>query len=283
MKPIALFRIIRPLNAVMAGFAGILAYVIATGALIPPVLIVFCIIFLITAAGNVINDYHDAAIDAINRPDRPIPSGIITKNQALYYALFLFVIGNGIGIFLAPVPLIIISILNSLLLWLYASYLKVMPMLGNLAVSYLAASIFLFGGALEGWTGVMANLPIAVATFCVMFSRELIKDAEDMPGDKAQGARTIPIIYGLKTTIFIAAAAAIAGVIVTLLLYSKWGLYYLAGIIPVDILIVLGAFSALRCNNPEQIKKVHSSSMIKAGMFASLLIFLFSAILLRTG
>ena len=98
MKLTAFFRIIRPLNAVMAGFAAVLAYVIATGTLIPAVLIVFFIVLLITAAGNVINDYHDAAIDAINRPDRPIPSGEIGRSAALIYAILLFVLGNAIGI-----------------------------------------------------------------------------------------------------------------------------------------------------------------------------------------
>ena len=43
----------------MAGFAGVLAFAIATGTLIPHVLIIFFMVFLITAAGNVINDYHD--------------------------------------------------------------------------------------------------------------------------------------------------------------------------------------------------------------------------------
>ena len=129
MKPKALLQIIRPLNAFVAGLAGILAYVIATGTLIPAVLIIFLMILLITAAGNVINDYHDAAIDAINRPDRPIPSRMITRKEALIYALVLFIVGNIIGFLFAPAPLILIAIGNSLLLWLYASHLKVMPLL----------------------------------------------------------------------------------------------------------------------------------------------------------
>ncbi|MFH0967063.1 MAG: UbiA family prenyltransferase, partial [Methanobacteriota archaeon] len=241
MEPVALFRIIRPLNAVMAGLAGILAFVIATGTLIPAVFIVFLMVLLITAAGNVINDYHDADIDAINRPDRPIPSGCITRRAALVYAVLLFFISIIIGFLFAPLPLIIIGVVNSLLLWLYASHLKVMPLLGNLIVSYLSASIFLFGGALEGWAGVSANLPIAGATFFVILARELIKDAEDMPGDQAQGARTLPILYGIRITVFIAGIAAVIGVVITTLLYYRWGLWFLGGIIPVDLLILIGA------------------------------------------
>jgi geranylgeranylglycerol-phosphate geranylgeranyltransferase len=281
MQPAALIRIIRPLNAFMAGLAGILAYVIATGTLIPAVLIVFFMVLLITAAGNVINDFHDAAIDAINRPDRPIPSGMITRREALVYALVLFVVSNIAGLLFAPLPLVLIALVNSCILWLYASRLKVMPLLGNIAVSYLAASIFLFGGALEGWSGVFSNLPVAGATFFVMLARELIKDAEDMPGDAAQGARTFPILYGIRYTVLIAAAAAVTGVVISLTLFLRWGIFYLAGIIPVDLIILSGIVQAVRCSTAEEIQKSRSSSLVKAGMFASLLVFLISAILLR--
>ena len=281
MKPIALFRIIRPLNAIMAGFAGVLAFVIATGTLIPAVLIVFLMVVLITAAGNVINDYHDAAIDSINRPDRPIPSGDISRKGALVYAIILFSVSIAGGLLFAPAPLIIIAVINSFLLWGYASHLKVMPLLGNLAVSYLSASIFLFGGALEGWQGVMANLPVAGACFGVILARELIKDVEDMPGDADQGARTLPIVHGLKITVLIAGIAATGGVIVSIFLFFRWGSLYLAGIIPVDLIILFGSFRAIRCSTSEEVKKVKSSLLIKVGMFASLLIFLVSAIFLR--
>ncbi|HWQ67124.1 MAG TPA: geranylgeranylglycerol-phosphate geranylgeranyltransferase [Methanospirillum sp.] len=280
MESVALFKIIRPLNACMAGLAGVLAYVIASGTIIPAVLIIFVVIVLITAAGNVINDYHDAAIDAINRPDRPIPSGTISKREALIYALLLFLVSNGIAIVYAPVPLIIIAMVNTILLWSYASYLKVMPLVGNLTVAYLSASIFLFGGALEGLPGVIENLPVAGATFFVMLARELIKDAEDMPGDTAAGARTLPILYGIRPTILIAVISAWVGVGITLLLYVKWGWYYLAGIIPVNLVILIGAALTLKCTTSEEIRKTRSSIFIKAGMFASLLIFLLSAIFL---
>jgi geranylgeranylglycerol-phosphate geranylgeranyltransferase len=281
MKLIALFRIIRPLNAMMAGLAGILAYVIATGTVIPAVLIIFVMILLITAGGNVINDYHDADIDTINRPDRPIPAGLITRNGALGYAIILFLLGNGIGLFTAPLPLILIAAVNTILLWGYASHLKVMPLLGNLAVSYLASSIFLFGGALEGWEGMLANLPVAGATFCVILARELIKDAEDMPGDQAQGARTLPILFGIAKTGYLAAAAAFTGIAITIVLYYHWGLWYLAGIIPVDLIIFAGAVQALRSSTPEEVRASKSSLLIKTGMFASLIVFLCSAILFR--
>ncbi len=281
MKPSAPLQIIRPVNSLVAGLAGILAYIIATGTLLPAVLIVFGMILLITAAGNVINDYYDAAIDAINRPDRPIPSGAISGREALALAVLLFLAGNILGIISAPLPLVLIAIINSFLLWIYAAYLKGMPLLGNLAVSCLAASIFLFGGALDGWAGLMANLPVAGATFCVMIARELIKDAEDIPGDMAQGARTFPIIFGLKKSLLLAMGASVAGVLITLLLADRWGSLYLAGIIPVDLLILAGAFRAVKARTVEEVRRSRGATIIKAGMFASLVVFLAASLLFR--
>jgi geranylgeranylglycerol-phosphate geranylgeranyltransferase len=57
-------------------------------------------------------------------------------------------------------------------------------------VAYLAASIFLFGGALNGLDGLLRNIPVASITFFAMLSRELLKDAEDVEGDRAGGADT---------------------------------------------------------------------------------------------
>lgn len=187
-------------------------------------------VLLITAAGNVINDYYDAEIDAINRPDRPIPSGVITQRQALCYAIILAGLGNLIGFLLAPAPLIIIAVFNTIILWLYASSLKKKPFFGNLAVSYLSASMFLFGGALAGMPGLILNIPVAGATFFVMIARELIKDVEDIPGDQEDGARTLPIIIGIRKTVIFATLCAITGVAISLLLYYRWGPAYLAGI-----------------------------------------------------
>ncbi len=58
---------------------------------------------------------------------------------------------------------------------------------GNITVAYLSASIFLFGGALNGWDGLVHIIPIAVITFFAMLSRELVKDAEDVA--RGQGGR----------------------------------------------------------------------------------------------
>ena len=280
MNGAAWISIIRPVNALVAGFAGVLATIIATGVIPAGFWFVFLIILLITAAGNVINDFFDADIDAINQPDRAIPSGQISRNGAILYAILLFITGNALALLFAPIPLTIITVFNSLLLCLYAARLKTAPLLGNIAVSYLASSICLFGGAIIGVEGIIATLPIAGATFGVMLARELVKDAEDMPGDAACGAETFPVLYGIRPTLKLALISAGAGVLVSLLLVSRWGIPYLVAIILVDLIILYGAARGMRSSSAEDVIRSKSSRYLKAGMFASLLVFLASAVFL---
>jgi geranylgeranylglycerol-phosphate geranylgeranyltransferase len=273
------FTIIRPVNAFAAGLAAIVAYLIATGTLIPAVLLLFAIVVLITAAGNVINDFYDAEIDALNRSDRPIPSGKVRRPAALWYAVFLFLAGIAACLFTNPLCTGI-AVINSALLWIYAARLKATPLAGNIAVAYLSGSMFLFGGALAGPAGFVHMVPIALVTFFAMMVRELLKDAEDVEGDAACGASTLPIRIGIRKTSRIAFFFAILAVITSLLPYTWWGIWYIFGILIVDAVLILAAARALPCDTPACVRESKSTSLLKYGMFASLLVFTLSALFL---
>ena len=273
------FTIIRPANSVVAGLAAIVAYLIATGTLVPGVILLMAVVTLITAAGNVINDYFDAGIDAINRPERPIPSGAVSRDAALVYAGLLFFLGILLSGFTAPLCLAI-ALFNAILLVAYAARLKSTPFFGNAAVSYLAASIFLFGGALAGGNRLVDMLPVAVITFLAMLSRELLKDAEDIEGDRAGGADTLPIRIGVRKTALLAFVFTVAAILASMLPWFWWGAWYLAGIALVDSVIIVAASRALGCTDSACLKSAGSTNLLKIGMFASLVVFTLSAVYL---
>ena len=279
MSLAGLLTIIRPVNAIAAGLAAIVAYLIATGTVIPGVLLLFVVVTLITAAGNVINDYFDAEIDLVNRPDRPIPSGQVSLPAARAYAVVLFFTGILVCFFTNELC-IAIAVFNSILLIAYAARLKRTPLFGNIAVSFLAASMFLFGGALNGLPGFFHVMPFTVMTFFAMLARELVKDGEDVEGDKASGAVTIPIRYGIKATMILALFCAVLGVVASLAPYLWWGFWYIIGILPVDGIILSACIKAVRCTTPSDVKTSGASMLLKAGMFASLVIFTLSALFL---
>jgi len=278
MRPGGLLRIVRPVNALVSGGAVALAYLIATGTIVPAVWIPALVVVLVTGAGNTINDYFDREIDRVNRPDRPIPSGGVAPREAVAWAAILFAGGIILSIW-TTVYCLIIAVANSCLLVLYAARIKRTAVLGNVSIAYLSASIFLFGGAFAGMDGITRNLPLIGITFLAMLSRELLKDAEDVEGDAAGGARTLPMLIGVRWTAVIAAVCAAGAVTASLApVGSWWGPVYLAGIAVADAIILAAALRAIPCTAPVCIRQSRVTDILKGGMFVALLAFTGAAV-----
>jgi geranylgeranylglycerol-phosphate geranylgeranyltransferase len=274
-----LLTITRPVNSLVAGLAAVLGYIVATGTLAPVSLLLVPIVLSITAGGNVFNDLRDMEIDRINRPERPLPSGQVTPEAAGALSIGLFSVGLGLTI-PTGLPCVVIAVANSLLLLAYARTLKRTVFWGNAAVSYLTASLYPFGGALAGLPALERTLPLAGITFLAMLSRELLKDAEDVPGDSAAGSRTVPIVVGVKRTGVLAYACAVGAIAVSLLpIVPWWGPAYLIGIGMADVMILLGAARALRCGTPECVRDSRATGILKGGMYLALAVITGAAIL----
>jgi geranylgeranylglycerol-phosphate geranylgeranyltransferase len=279
MSAAAFIRITRPHNAVVAGLTALIGYLVATGTLTPPALLLAVTVGLITAAGNVINDVYDVEIDRINRPDRPIPAGAISLAGAKAYTVALFA-GGLLAAALTTALCFTIALANTAVLVAYAVRLKRAPGIGNLAVAYLTASVFLFGGAFAGVEGLVQNLTLAVITFLATIAREVLKDAEDVDGDAAGGARTLPMIIGVRGTGVLALACGLAAVAASLFPPDDWwGPFYLAAIAAVDAIILYGAFRGARCSTPACVRESRATSILRWGMFAALAVFAVAAVI----
>lgn len=274
-----LIRLTRPVNAVVAGLATSLGDLVATGSLHLEILLLVAIVALVTAAGNVVNDYFDVEIDRVNRPERPIPAGDVGAVTALHFALVLFVFGIALSTLTNPIGTAI-ALVNSALLVVYAAHLKRLPLVGNLAVSYLTASIFLFGGALSGLEGLLHALPVAAITFVVMLAREILKAAEDIEGDSAGGALTLPMLIGIHPAIALALACAVLAAAASLLpLVRGWSTMYLlvAGTVHLVALVAIARVAA--CTTPGCIRARRTTTILKAWMFVTLAIFVAVAVI----
>src|SRR3989344_7138913 len=146
-------RLIRPLNCFMASVGVYIAYLIVTSnySFNAEITLGILATFFVCAGGMAINDYFDAHVDKINRPKRPIPSGAITKRNALIVSAFLFALGNALAFRISETffPLYV-SLIASMLLIAYAAKLKGIMMVGHLSISFLVALTFLFGGVIAG-------------------------------------------------------------------------------------------------------------------------------------
>jgi 4-hydroxybenzoate polyprenyltransferase len=77
--------------------------------------------------GMILNDYFDRAVDAEERPGRPIPSGRVSAGMALKLALLLNAAGLGLA-FLAGQNSLIIAVALTVAVWLYDGVLKKTPL-----------------------------------------------------------------------------------------------------------------------------------------------------------
>ena len=91
-----LVRLIRPINCAMVGFAVLVGEAIVFKTLFPlPSILGFVTGFTITGSSMVSNDYWDLAVDRVNNPDRPIPSGRVKPREAIALTIILSAIGLG--------------------------------------------------------------------------------------------------------------------------------------------------------------------------------------------
>ena len=265
---------IRVVNCLMAAFASLIGIFVSKAPLvydvIVPALLAFVAVFLVTAGGNVINDCFDVDIDRVNKPRRALPSGLITRRSALVYALTLSLFGVAASLFINPVCFGLAA-LNAVLLVLYSWKLKRSVLIGNLLIGYLVGSIFLFGGAavysffIPGVLFVSAMLAIT--------SREIVKDVEDLTGDRRAGASTLPIRFGVPHSLATAALFMLAAVAVSPLpfIIGASGYPYLVIVIAADVTLLYGI--VLSRSAPGR-----ASTVIKYGMLVVLLAYVVGGI-----
>lgn len=265
----AYLEILRPGNAFMAVIAILLVMLISGNFTIAPILAAF-VVFVVTGAGNAINDYFDYKIDAINKPKRPIPSGRISRKTAGIYSISLFIIGILVAFFISFL-LGMIALLSSLLMIYYAYDLKRKVIIGNLSISFLTGLCFVFGGIAVN--EIMTSIFLGFYAFLMTMAREIVKDMEDVDGDKEEGATTLPIVYGLKTSSILAAAFMIIASVTSPVLYfiGIFNILYLAPLFVAIVLFLIGAVSILKDKSIENCAKV--SKRIKIGMGITFLAF----------
>jgi geranylgeranylglycerol-phosphate geranylgeranyltransferase len=271
-------------NCLMAGFAAVIGALIAfniltsdaPGSYNPEKFpffysgLIFLTVFVIAGAGNTINDYFDVRIDSINRPERPIPSGRVKLKEALYFSYILFALGTILAFWINSICGFI-ALFNSLLLILYAKTLKGTPLLGNLSIGYLTGSSFLFGASVFGFEGLKALFVLFLLAALAITAREIIKDIEDMEGDKMEGADTLPLLVGAKKASYLAVFIGFLAVILSPLPYlmSILGLRYLYLVLLADLGFFAAIYQILVRNNPTK-----SSKMFKIAMFFALIAFI---------
>ncbi len=223
---------------------------------------------LSAAAGNVINDVFDLAADSINKPERHLPSGKISKTSAVnfYLVLLLFSLIAGYSVSLISFAIVFFS---SILLFLYSFGLKRIPFLGNFVISFLTGFVFIYGGIIAG------NVPAAIIpagfAFLINLAREGIKSMEDIPGDKKSGIITFPQKYGINFSRKLISAFLFLLLLFTFVPFVNglYGInYFIIVMVTVNPLIIYVIKSLLAVNQQMNLNKL--SLILKLNMIFGL-------------
>ncbi|GAB7009176.1 geranylgeranylglycerol-phosphate geranylgeranyltransferase [Halorubrum trueperi] len=234
----------RPGNCVAAGvLTGTGAFVAGADAAVVPAAVATVVTAFAVAAGNAINDYFDREIDAINRPDRPIPRGAVSARGALAVSAAWFAAAVALAALLPPLAIAIAAV-NLTALVTYTTVFKGTPGLGNALVSYLVGSTFLFGGAAVGRPGDV--IALALLAGLSTFAREVIKDVEDVVGDREEGLSTLPIAIGERRALWVATASLVVAVAASPLPYlsGTFGGVYLLIVAVADAVMLYACYES---------------------------------------
>lgn len=208
----------------------------------------------IAAAGYVINDIMDQEADAVNRPKTVIVNNGIKESTAYIIYIVLNVFGVGLGYYLSNIILkpsfLGFFIITALLLYLYATSLKGIPVIGNIVISLLLSLSVLMVGFFDLFPAMYEGnqteitymfsilLDFAVFCFLINFLREVVKDLEDMKGDYNAGYSSLPIVLGQERTKKLLIAFTLVP-IACLLYYIKTNFFELTYVLIYSLLFIL--------------------------------------------
>ena len=269
--------LIRPVNCAMIGFAVIVGAFVSK----PPsvsalqVGLGFLTGFFICAYSMAVNDVYDLEVDKVNRPDRAIPSGRVTPDEASRLSYGVLVAGLACSL-LSLVPLaVVIAAAYAVLSWLYNSRALRSGLPGRRLVAAALAIPFIYGGAVSGGSiGGSLLLMMALTAFFSGVGREVVKAMADVEGDARRGVNSVARSRGL------AVASGVGALFFVLAVLTSWvplvtGLadqLYTYGVLIPDAIFLYLAVAIVARHEPGSAFRVKRIAL--AGMTVGLLVFI---------
>ena len=172
--------------------------------------ILLIVTILIAASGYIVNDIYDYNLDQINKPEKVVLGKFLKSRDAIkIYMLF-----NSLAIMLSfflcikikQEIYILVFLLIIYCLWLYSKKLKKYKIIGNILIAFFI-SLSILNVPLFSYKNILSDdrffvfliiSIFSVLAFLINVKREIIKDIEDIEGDKINKVKSLPIIFGTK-------------------------------------------------------------------------------------
>ena len=172
--------------------------------------ILLIITILIAASGYIVNDIYDYNLDQINKPEKVVLGKFLKSRDAIIIYMLFNSLAIVLSIFLCikikQEIYILVFLLIIYCLWLYSKKLKKYKTIGNILIAFFI-SLSILNVPLFSYKNILSDdrffvfliiSIFSVLAFLINVKREIIKDIEDIEGDKIHKVKSLPIIFGTK-------------------------------------------------------------------------------------
>jgi chlorophyll synthase len=190
----------------------------------------------VCAASQVVNDWFDREVDAINEPSRPIPSGRIPGKLGLWLAIGWSAASVAFATALGPWG-VAATLLAIALAWAYSAppfRLKTNGWFGNAAVglsyeglAWITGATVALGGALPSGRIIALALLYSAGAHGIM----TLNDFKSIRGDRRLGIWSLPVSLGSVTAARVACGVMLAPQLIVIGLLLAWHAYASASIV----------------------------------------------------
>ena len=190
---------------------------------------------LVCGTSQAVNDWFDRHVDAINEPDRPIPSGRIPGRWGLYIAIIATLVSASVGWLLGPL-VFIAALVGLAFAWAYSApplRFKAHGWLGPLVCGLTYEGLSWFTGA----TVMLGVMPSAhVIAVLVLYSLGahgimVLNDFKAVEGDRQTGLTSLPVVLGVGAAARLACLTMAGAQVVVIVLLAMWGYALSAGVV----------------------------------------------------
>lgn len=201
---------------------------------------------ILCGLSQIVNDYCDSEVDAINQPERLIPSGLVTLRHVQVLSLILLAIGSLLAVYLGRT----VALLVGVGLFFAVAY-SMEPMrgkrngwVGNALVSFSYEGLAWLAGvaafAVLDWRNVAVATLYSIGAHGIM----TVNDFKSMEGDRQMGIRSIPVMYGPQRAAWLVVLTMAVTQLVIIALLVMWGQTIAA--LVVGLLVVAQLFPYVR-------------------------------------
>lgn len=182
---------------------------------------------LVTGTSQACNDWYDRFVDAINEPDRPIPSGRVPGRWGLYIAVFWTCVSLAVSTILGPWGFAAACV-GLVLAWLYSApplRLKQNGWFGNAAVGACYEGLPWFTGALVAQNTLPGHQILMLAALYSIGAHGImtLNDFKAVEGDRVMGVRSLPVQLGVERAARVACFVMAVPQTIVIGLLVMWG------------------------------------------------------------